>query len=69
MVLHTDRLSLNEGVVCATGQKNNFFDQTGSHFEMGKTETRALQDFDVILMRQDPPFDMAYITATFTRNA
>src|SRR5204862_4272938 len=28
------------------------------------SETRDLSDFDVVLMRQDPPFDMAYITAT-----
>jgi glutathione synthase/RimK-type ligase-like ATP-grasp enzyme len=31
---------------------------------MGPMETRDLSEMDVVLMRQDPPFDMAYITAT-----
>ena len=33
-------------------------------FETGALEKRQLLDMDVVLMRQDPPFDMAYITAT-----
>ena len=36
----------------------------GRHFEHGAAETLDLAAMDVILMRQDPPFDMAYITAT-----
>ena len=60
-----DRLSLNEGCISARGQKITFYDQIGAHFETGGIETRSLQDFDVVLMRQDPPFDMAYITATY----
>ncbi len=59
-----DRLSLNEGCISARGQKITFYDQIGAYFETGDIETRSLQDFDVVLMRQDPPFDMAYITAT-----
>ena len=59
-----DRLSLNEGNISARGQALIFYDQAGAHFKTGNTETRSLQDFDVVLMRQDPPFDMAYITAT-----
>ena len=39
-------------------------DKVGEHFEIGKTTNTLLNKFDVILMRQDPPFDMAYITAT-----
>ena len=34
------------------------------HFIMGKKKVFKLSSFDVILMRQDPPFDMSYITAT-----
>ena len=60
-----DKLSLNEGVITARGQAVTFYDRTAVHFETGETEIRLLQDFDVILMRQDPPFDMAYITATY----
>ena len=59
-----DELSLNEGSITARGRNVTFYDQAGAHFETGEIETRPLQEFDVILMRQDPPFDMAYITAT-----
>ena len=59
-----DMLSLVEGVVQATGHSLNLRDEIGNHFDGGPMEERALTDFDVILMRQDPPFDMAYITAT-----
>jgi glutathione synthase len=59
-----DRLSLNEGRVEAVGQSLTLRDVEGDHFETSSMEQRALSDFDVILMRQDPPFDMNYITAT-----
>jgi glutathione synthase len=37
----------------------------GDHFEAGKPELLDLgRDADVVLMRQDPPFDLGYITAT-----
>jgi glutathione synthase len=36
----------------------------GAHYQFGLMETRDLASMDVVLMRQDPPFDMAYITAT-----
>ena len=36
----------------------------GNHFSFGEAHTVALKEMDVVLMRQDPPFDMAYITAT-----
>ena len=39
-------------------------DRVGDHFTAGEPVRRDLSAFDVILMRQDPPFDMAYITAT-----
>jgi glutathione synthase len=38
--------------------------QKGSHFTLGPTEMLDVATMDVVLMRQDPPFDMAYITAT-----
>ena len=60
-----DSLSLNEGIVCARGQELTFYDQVGAHFDTGVAEIQSLQNFDIILMRQDPPFDMAYITATY----
>ena len=36
----------------------------GTHFEFGQASRIDLATMDVVLMRQDPPFDMAYITAT-----
>ena len=37
---------------------------TGDHFTLGDAKMIELAEADVVLMRQDPPFDMAYITAT-----
>jgi glutathione synthase len=36
----------------------------GAHFRLGAFETIDLATMDIVLMRQDPPFDMAYITST-----
>jgi glutathione synthase len=38
--------------------------ERGNHFTLGEAQTIDLATLDIILMRQDPPFDMAYITAT-----
>ncbi len=38
--------------------------ERGNHLTLGKTQLLDLATMDVILMRQDPPFDMSYITAT-----
>ncbi|AQS85361.1 MAG: glutathione synthase [Acetobacter aceti] len=38
--------------------------EKGNHATFGDAERSDLAEMDVILMRQDPPFDMAYITAT-----
>ncbi len=59
-----DKLSFDEGRITARGQSLQLFDNRDEFFTTGAIETRALDEFDVILMRQDPPFDMAYITAT-----
>lgn len=50
--------------IFATGCPTRFIDDTTLHFTEDGLETRALIDEDVVLMRQDPPFDMQYITAT-----
>ena len=59
-----DKLSFDEGKITARGQSLQLFDNRDAFFKTGAIETRALEEFDVILMRQDPPFDMAYITTT-----
>jgi glutathione synthase len=60
-----DRLSLDDGRVLARGRAANLRAVKGDHHSLGETEVRDLSEFDVVLMRQDPPFDMAYITATY----
>jgi glutathione synthase len=59
-----DRLALLDGEVFATAEPMSVRDRAGDHFTLGKAYRTALARFDVILMRQDPPFDLAYITAT-----
>jgi glutathione synthase len=60
-----DKLSLDDGRVLARGRPVNLRAVKGNHHTVGDVEVRDLSDFDVVLMRQDPPFDMAYITATY----
>jgi glutathione synthase len=59
-----DKLALIEGKVFASVQALNVRDKAGDHFTLGDAKRADLSTFDVILMRQDPPFDMNYITAT-----
>ena len=39
-------------------------DQAGDHFTLGEAAVTNLDGVDVVLLRQDPPFDLAYITST-----
>jgi glutathione synthase len=59
-----DKLSQEDGRVLARGRALNLRAVKGDHHATGDYEVRDLAEFDVVLMRQDPPFDMAYITAT-----
>ena len=59
-----ERLSLEEGRVSARGRPVTVQDVEGAHAAFGPWDKRDLAEFDVILLRQDPPFDMAYITST-----
>src|SRR6201991_1556838 len=57
-------LTFRENRVSARGRPLNVRAVKGDHFAFGEEFTYDLSAADVILMRQDPPFDMAYITAT-----
>jgi glutathione synthase len=67
-------LALREGKPTSSGRTQDRLTATarpvhvqrarGHHFTFGPDETLPLATMDVVLMRQDPPFDMAYITAT-----
>ena len=59
-----DKLSMDEGRVTARGRSLTLRAVKGDHHMLGAYEVRDMSEMDVVLMRQDPPFDMAYITAT-----
>jgi glutathione synthase len=59
-----DRLAMTGGRVFASVQPLQVRDEVGNHFTLGEAKRVELSSFDVILMRQDPPFDLAYVTAT-----
>jgi glutathione synthase len=57
-------LSFRDGKVVARARPMQLRRELGNHHTMGSYETVNLSTVDVVLMRQDPPFDMSYITAT-----
>jgi glutathione synthase len=61
---HPNDLYIESGRINAICQTMSLRDSKGDHVTLGPREVCALSDMDVILMRQDPPFDMGYITAT-----
>ncbi|MEP7173507.1 MAG: glutathione synthase [Aestuariivirga sp.] len=60
----TRTLALASGILSATGHAIRVRDELPNYFTLGEEERVNLSEFDVVLMRQDPPFDMGYITAT-----
>ena len=61
---HTNTLALRDGKLFATGHEVRVKDEPGNHYELGARQRVDLATMDTVLMRQDPPFDMGYITAT-----
>ncbi len=57
-------LSFTHGDVVARARPLQVRRRKGDHYLLGATETLDLSEVDMVLMRQDPPFDMAYITST-----
>lgn len=60
-----EELSWCAGDVVATGHALSVFDKEGAHFQLGERQRVRLADVDAVLLRQDPPFDMAYLTTTY----
>ena len=60
----TKTLAYQHGTVSAFGQSVKVRDVKGDHFTLGEAARIDLSSQQVLLMRQDPPFDMGYITAT-----
>src|SRR6185295_11671981 len=61
---HPRQLSLREGKAFARARPMTLRRKKGDHFTLGEEEVLELSALYVILRRQDPPFDRAYITAT-----
>jgi glutathione synthase len=59
-----DQLALRDGQVSASVRPLAVRDIVGDHFTLGDPRHADLSSFDVVLLRQDPPFDLAYITTT-----
>jgi glutathione synthase len=61
---HVRDLAFAAGRVVAWAHPVEVERKRGAHWRFGEEEELDLSTMDVVLMRQDPPFDMAYITAT-----
>ncbi|MFC3053680.1 glutathione synthase [Kordiimonas pumila] len=59
-----DDMSYENGEISAFARKVTVRREEGNHFTFHEEKLINLADMDVIWMRQDPPFDMGYITAT-----
>ena len=57
-------LTFNRGKITAKVRSISLKRKIGDHVNFGAVEILALSEFDVIWLRQDPPFDMGYITNT-----
>ena len=59
-----DRLALLNGRVFAQIESLSVRDTAGDYFTLAEPRRAELTEFDVVLLRQDPPFDLAYVTTT-----
>jgi glutathione synthase len=59
-----DRLALLDGKVFAAVETLQVRDAAGDHFTLADRRRVELTAFDVVLLRQDPPFDLSYVTST-----
>ena len=58
------QLALDRGRLIAHGSRLAVEDRIDAHYRLSDARTESLVDWDVVLLRQDPPFDMGYITTT-----
>jgi glutathione synthase len=59
-----DKIAYQEGKITATGWPLTVRREVGNHFSLGELQEIDLSTQDVVWLRQDPPFDMGYITTT-----
>ncbi len=66
---HAGSLTFQAGTLTAKGHAITFHDNETQWFERGDEETLTLNEMNAVLIRQDPPFDMDYITSTYLLEA
>ncbi|WP_417241887.1 glutathione synthase [Celeribacter sp.] len=59
-----DKLAFQEGRLTARGWPVEVRREVGNHYTLGEEQEVDLSTYDVVWLRQDPPFDMGYITST-----
>ena len=59
-----DLLSLEGGRLTVRAHRIDVFDDPSRYYTLGEAHEIDLSEMDVALLRQDPPFDLAYITST-----
>lgn len=60
-----DHLTYREGSILARGHKVEFMDSITDFYRFGEEWYEPLHDMDVVLLRQDPPFNMTYLSTTY----
>lgn len=60
-----DKLSLRDGRITAHAQPVTFYEDEAHYFDLAAPEVLDLSSMDVVLLRQDPPFNMQYISTTY----
>ncbi len=63
-VYNPNSLAFNQGKIVAKVRSITLKRKIGDHVTFGDQEIKELSEFHVIWLRQDPPFDMGYITTT-----
>ncbi len=58
-------LALDGASVVANSYRLELRREKGNHFSLSQQKIRDMSEMDVVLLRQDPPFDMSYITTTY----
>lgn len=60
-----DKLTYRDGAITARAQELTLYANPKKYYALGEAKTVNLKTMDVILLRQDPPFDISYITTTY----
>jgi glutathione synthase len=64
-VFQQHALAWRAGKVCAAVQRLHLTGEKKAWFRLDAAQTALLKDFDAVLMRKDPPFDMEYVYSTY----